>query len=250
MKVFISYKWENGGKDTRVATKDKWVTRLAYDLNNNKNIKCLFDKFETPEYPAQFAQRMRDCDVVVVIMTKESVAELNSDSANSNFCYEVNIAITLKNKGKLKIIPILKDDIEPAVRLSPFLFIDFTDDNHYSDNINYLTDIILQKNITKQPVKIDSIRVPISQLTDGQLTNYIRGMGHHIHKLKSKDSTNRWAYYFILVPPENEDSFLNAIKGEGIIDLEDYGKVIASSYGETPTIEVRDYLKEKYGFNV
>jgi hypothetical protein len=35
-----------------------------------------------------------------------------------------------------------------------------------------------------------------------------------------------------------------------MIDLETYGKVIASCYGEEPTQEVKDFLKEKYGFIV
>ncbi|MEJ0009848.1 MAG: hypothetical protein WDN72_04565 [Alphaproteobacteria bacterium] len=74
--------------------------------------------------------------------------------------------------------------------------------------------------------------------------------GHLIHKLKAKDTTGRWAYYFVLVEAPREAAFLKAIEGDGTIDLEDFGKVIASSYGETPTQEVREYLKEKYGFEV
>lgn len=78
----------------------------------------------------------------------------------------------------------------------------------------------------------------------------IGSLGHLIHKLKAKDTTGRWAYYFVLVMPKNERAFLNAIEGDGNLDLEDYGKIVASCYGEEPTAEVRDYLKEKYGFDV
>lgn len=74
--------------------------------------------------------------------------------------------------------------------------------------------------------------------------------GHLIHKLKAKDTTGRWAYYFVLVEAPKEQSFLAAIQGDGTIDLEDFGKVIASCYGEDPSQEVKDYLKEKYGFDV
>lgn len=74
--------------------------------------------------------------------------------------------------------------------------------------------------------------------------------GHLIHKLKAKDSTGRWAYYFVLVEPPKEQSFLAALKSDGTIDLEDYGKVIASCYGEEPNQQVKDFLKEKYGFEV
>lgn len=74
--------------------------------------------------------------------------------------------------------------------------------------------------------------------------------GHLIHKLKAKDTTGRWAYYFVLVEPPRESAFLKAIEGDGTIDLEDFGKVIASCYGETPSDDVKQYLKDKYGFEV
>lgn len=74
--------------------------------------------------------------------------------------------------------------------------------------------------------------------------------GHLIHKLKAKDSTGRWAYYFVLVEPHKEQAFLKALKSEESIDLEDFGKVIASNYGEDPNDEVKAFLKEKYGFEV
>lgn len=82
------------------------------------------------------------------------------------------------------------------------------------------------------------------------IDRHISQNGHNIHKLKAKDTTGRWAYYFVLVPPHREAEFLKAIEGDGTIDLEDYGTVIASSYGETPSDEIRQYLKDKYGFEV
>ena len=74
--------------------------------------------------------------------------------------------------------------------------------------------------------------------------------GHLIHKLKAKDSTGRWAYYFVLVEPTKEKGFLEGLESDGTIDLEDFGKVIASNYGEEPSEEVKEMLKEKYGFEV
>lgn len=74
--------------------------------------------------------------------------------------------------------------------------------------------------------------------------------GHLIHKLKAKDTTGRWAYYFVYVQASKERLFLEAIEGDGIVDLENYGKVIASCYGEEPTPEIKALLKEKYDFNV
>ena len=63
----------------------------------------------------------------------------------------------------------------------------------------------------------------------------VRYSGHLIHKLKAKDSTGRWAYYFVLVPASREADFIKAIEADGTVDLELYGKVVASCYGEEPT---------------
>ena len=71
-----------------------------------------------------------------------------------------------------------------------------------------------------------------------------------MHKVKAKDSTKRWAYYFILVDCENERRFLNALKFDETIDLEEYGIILASCYGETPNEAVKQFLKEKYNFSV
>jgi DNA-binding transcriptional ArsR family regulator len=80
--------------------------------------------------------------------------------------------------------------------------------------------------------------------------DYIAKRGGLVHKLKAKDSTGRWAYYFILVWKPTEQAFLNALKSGESIDLEDYGRVLASNYGEGPNEEVRALLKKKYGFEV
>jgi hypothetical protein len=74
--------------------------------------------------------------------------------------------------------------------------------------------------------------------------------GHLIHKLKAKDTTGQWMYYFVLVQPASERRFLEAIKGGGIIDLDDYGRVIVSCHGETPDQATKNFLRERYGFEV
>ncbi|MEQ1818229.1 MAG: hypothetical protein ABL871_06430 [Terricaulis sp.] len=56
--------------------------------------------------------------------------------------------------------------------------------------------------------------------------------------------------YFVYVQAAKERLFLKAIEGDGVVDLEKYGKVIASCYGEEPTQEVKAFLKDKYDFVV
>lgn len=90
----------------------------------------------------------------------------------------------------------------------------------------------------------------VSKLRERIKEIYIANNGHNIHKLKAKDSTGRWAYYFLLVEPDREKEFLAALDSNQSIDLEDYSQVIASNYGEQPNDNIRDFLKKKYNFDV
>jgi hypothetical protein len=78
----------------------------------------------------------------------------------------------------------------------------------------------------------------------------IARQGHLVHKLKARDSTGEWAYYFVLVQPQKERLFMERIGGDGMIDLEAYGRVIASNYGEEPSPQTRQLLKERFGWEV
>ncbi len=73
---------------------------------------------------------------------------------------------------------------------------------------------------------------------------------NNVHKVKAKDSTGRWACYFIYVPSTMTEVFLKRLKGDGMIDLETFGTVIASNYGEEPSPETREKLKSEYDFDV
>lgn len=44
--------------------------------------------------------------------------------------------------------------------------------------------------------------------------------------------------------------FLKSVQDDGTTNLEDYGQVIASCYGQEPTPEIKALLKDKYGFDV
>jgi len=70
-----------------------------------------------------------------------------------------------------------------------------------------------------------------------------------IHKLKAKDTTGRWAWYIIRVKMEMEEQFLNSISGNGDIDLEDFGEVVASGYGDRIPSEIEDNFISGEGKN-
>ena len=86
--------------------------------------------------------------------------------------------------------------------------------------------------------------------SDIHVDKLIAKQGHFVHKLKAKDSSGRWAYYFVHITPALEQEFLKALESDKSIDLEDYGKVIGSCYGEEPDNKLKAFLKEKYGFDV
>ena len=74
--------------------------------------------------------------------------------------------------------------------------------------------------------------------------------GQNVHKIRAKDSTGRWAYYFLHVPHHRERLFREALKGRETVNLEDYGEVLASNYGKEPTDAVRAALKERFGWDI
>jgi hypothetical protein len=90
----------------------------------------------------------------------------------------------------------------------------------------------------------------VSKLREHIKEIYIANNGHLIHKLKARDSTGQWAYYFVLIEPEEEERFMAALKSTETLDLEDYGQVVVSNYGEEPSDTIRDFLKQKYNFDV
>lgn len=74
--------------------------------------------------------------------------------------------------------------------------------------------------------------------------------GHLINELKARDSSGKMAYYFVLVEPEYQDKFDKFVSGIENINLSEYGRVIASCYGEEPSQVVKDFLKKEFGIFV
>lgn len=68
-----------------------------------------------------------------------------------------------------------------------------------------------------------------------------------IFLLQSKDCTGHRAYYFLHVDKTKLPLFEKAIGGESSIDLESYGDIITSGYGEVPT-PVLQAIRRRYGW--
>ncbi|MFO0425261.1 MAG: hypothetical protein ACK526_01735 [Planctomyces sp.] len=68
-----------------------------------------------------------------------------------------------------------------------------------------------------------------------------------IFLIKGKDTTNRPAWYYVLTPFWKKTSLSN-LQGTGNRNLNDYGTILHSGYGEEPPDEVKALMFEKFGF--
>lgn len=66
-----------------------------------------------------------------------------------------------------------------------------------------------------------------------------------IYLVKGVDA-GRNAWYYVLVDRLKVQLFLKALNDE-IIHLENYGKILFSAYGDEPSSEITNALKEEYG---
>jgi len=66
-----------------------------------------------------------------------------------------------------------------------------------------------------------------------------------IYLVKGVDA-GRNAWYYVLVDRLKLQMFLKALNDE-IIHLENYGKILYSAYGDDPSSEITNKIKEEYG---
>jgi hypothetical protein len=89
---------------------------------------------------------------------------------------------------------------------------------------------------------------------DAQKTSFaskvIGSRGHLLYTLKGTDAeSGRKAYWFLLVDSHKLNKFEIALE-DGTFNLEDYGKIVESGFGEEIPQSAKDKLKEEYGFEV
>jgi hypothetical protein len=75
-----------------------------------------------------------------------------------------------------------------------------------------------------------------------------RAMADLIYLVHGNDR-GREAWYYVLVDRLKVQIFLKAMKTD-MINLDDYGKVLYSAYGENPPESVTAKLKEEYGIDL
>lgn len=68
-----------------------------------------------------------------------------------------------------------------------------------------------------------------------------------IFLVKGKDTTNRQAWYYVLVD-KSKKSMFESIQGTQSLNLNDYGKIIFSGYGDEPPEDMKKKMEDEYGF--
>lgn len=98
----------------------------------------------------------------------------------------------------------------------------------------------------KSGIKSSSIAPKVRD--ENFMDKLIKSRADMCYKVSGRDSTGREAYYFILIDKDKKEQFLKHTVGD-TYNLEDYGKIIYSAYGTIVPEEVKEMLKEKYGFD-
>ena len=88
--------------------------------------------------------------------------------------------------------------------------------------------------------------LPIGSFVDREIARN----WHRVEQMTACDSTGRRACYFLYVPPHRKDALIRALDSESMIDLAQFGDVIASNYGDAPSPETRQLIKSRFGINV
>ncbi len=73
-----------------------------------------------------------------------------------------------------------------------------------------------------------------------------RERSNNVFLVRGNDSTGRPAWYFLLVDPAKRAAFRKAAADQ--LELNAYGRIIASGYGTGPPEVVRERMKTEYGF--
>lgn len=232
--VFVSY---------RHSTLDQPYIRELVNLLRTYDLSVWFDEDECRP-GISFQKAMEEG----IMNSKSGAVLIGRDGIGPWHDEEVQALLQLAVRRGLPVIPVLLPNAPTEPNLPLFLALKAWVDlrpNLSPDGLARLVWGITGTKTTPRPLP-RSYR-PIS------IDEYIAKRGHLIHKLKAKDSTGRWAYYFILVEPDLEQAFLQSLQSQATqatLDLEQYGRVVASCYGEEPTEQVRMFLKDKYEFVV
>jgi hypothetical protein len=73
-----------------------------------------------------------------------------------------------------------------------------------------------------------------------------RERGNNVFLVRGNDSNGRAAWYFVLVDPAKRAAFRKALAGQ--LQLNAFGRIVASGFGADPPADVCERMKTEYGF--
>ena len=140
-KVFISYKW---GDDSH----NNWVVKFATDLRG-AGLDVKLDRWEVrlgDSFTEYMTSKIGEADIVLFIMTKNSVAAVESVSQGA-VKFEMQLAVSRRLAGEqLRVIGVYKEGDKVASYLRDHRYADFRDDSKYDTNLKLLIDDLLNRN--------------------------------------------------------------------------------------------------------
>lgn len=92
--------------------------------------------------------------------------------------------------------------------------------------------------------------MPANQPSGSFVDREIARNWRRVEQMTACDSTGRRACYFLYVPPHRKGALMRALDSKSMIDLAQFGDVIASNYGDAPSAETRQLIKDRFGIDV
>ncbi len=69
----------------------------------------------------------------------------------------------------------------------------------------------------------------------------------HIFLVRGRDASGQRAWYYLLVDKGKRDMFRSR-EGVPYLKLTDYGEILFSGFGEEPPADIKQQMKDEYGF--
>lgn len=116
-----------------------------------------------------------------------------------------------------------------------------------SQNCNKNT-VAVNAKIFRIPTENGEVRMEFTKQKKGSFVSALFGSRPDcIFLVKGKDTTNRPAWYYVMVDKSKKDTFEH-IEGKQSLNLNDYGTILHSGYGDEPPPEMKKKMEDEYGF--
>ncbi|MGG4774222.1 TIR domain-containing protein [Paenalcaligenes sp. Me52] len=164
-KVFISYSWDSNEHR-------EWVAKLAEELERNPELHVFWDGYDLDSFIDKnlyMEESVGNADYTIVVATKKYFKKANEREGGVGIETYLNSAkhweALLETKRTNSIVVLREEDSTPTY-LKGHLYIDFTNDSCFMENVQELVKKILEKQKYKRPPKsVVQTEMKVYQLT-------------------------------------------------------------------------------------